>query len=476
MGFRTFRRMRVLAVSLATVTASTTLFAIAGTAGPAAAATGSGCPASKTVGTLPTASNVAASFSNSSRTTTYTFSSLTNENPVGGVPGLIKYCVYPSPSALPTSHTVNATGANGAKWVYATGSKNFAFVRPGGNKTNIPLDGKTTTMGTATWNTLPASQTIILHINDPTACASLFPGSTSATCFVKPSTGPRCTTGDTNVAYNAMPFDVVNCLNPAIGFEATSTSEFGNGVTLASGTGRSLSQLKVDFQSFACQSGHWNTGDCSSAAGSTFDWPITANIYDPNGVGGLTTPIATVTTTQTIPYRPSASGATTCPSTGNPPGQWTAGSQWFNPQAVGGGACQNSIGTVLTFNFPSGTVLPGTVVWTVAFNTSDFGVTPQRPQACNTGPDTNFPGLTDGGCPYDSLNVGDNGNTGGANNPTSHIDNAPYAGTDTTPASAYLSSTWTGAYCDNGAAGTGFLRLDQGCWDGLRPLGEIITN
>ncbi len=184
-----------------------------------------------------------------------------------------------------------------------------------------------------------------------------------------------------------------------------------------------------------------------------------------------------MTTTQTIPYRPSANS--TCPANNGPA---PAGAAWFNPQAVGGGACQNSIGTVLTFSgFTApggGTVssLPNDVVWTVAFNTSDFGVQPQRPQACNTGPDNNFPGLADGGCPYDSLNVGDNGNTGGLNNPTSYIDNAPYAGTDTTPASAYLSSTWTGAYCDNGADGTGFLRLDQGCWDGLRPLGEIITN
>ena len=75
MGFRIFSRIRVLAVSLAAVTATTTLFAIAGTAGPAAAAASSGCPASKTVGTLPTASNVAAGFSNdtTTKTTTYTF-------------------------------------------------------------------------------------------------------------------------------------------------------------------------------------------------------------------------------------------------------------------------------------------------------------------------------------------------------------------------------------------------------------------
>src|SRR5438128_1167687 len=87
---------------------------------------------------------------------------------------------------------------------------------PGGNKTNIPLDGKTTTMGTATWSSLPSSQKIILHIADPTVCASLYGSGTSSTCFVKPSTGPICDQGDSTVAYNAMPFDVVNCLNPGV--------------------------------------------------------------------------------------------------------------------------------------------------------------------------------------------------------------------------------------------------------------------
>jgi hypothetical protein len=439
MGFRTFRRIRVLAASLAAVTATTTLFAIAGTAGPAAAATSNGCPASKTVGTLPTASNVAAGFSNdtTTKTTSYTFSSLTNEKPVGGVPGLIKYCVYPNPATpLPTSHTVTAVGAGGTTWVYGTGSNNFAFVRPGGDKTNIALDGTTgIKMGTATWSTLPTGQTIILHINDPTVCASLFGSGTSATCFVKPSTGPVCDHGDSSVAYNAMPFDVVNCLNPGVAFEANGWNEFGDEVGLA-GTARTLVSLKVDFQSFACQSGHWNTGDCASAAGATFTHPITARIYDPSN---LTTPLATVPVTQTIPYRPSADTSGHC--TGTDAGKW------FNPQAPGGGACQNSIATVLTFTFPAGTTLPDQVIWTVAFNTSTAGYNPIGTATCQTDP---------GGCPYDSLNVGDHS-----------LPNAPYAGTslfDTNGGSAVGSKGQPPSPLGN------FTPDDNG-----RPLGEIIT-
>ena len=65
--------------------------------------------------------------------TTYRFFS-SNENPTGGVPGLMKYCVYPTPSSttLPAIH-VDARGFNNALWVGVKGTKNFGFVRPGGN-------------------------------------------------------------------------------------------------------------------------------------------------------------------------------------------------------------------------------------------------------------------------------------------------------------------------------------------------------
>jgi hypothetical protein len=75
---------------------------------------------------------VGAGFSNSGSTTTYFFSSLTTENPVGGVPGLINYCVYPSPAIQPTSHTVRAQGANGATWIFRASSHAISFVRPAG--------------------------------------------------------------------------------------------------------------------------------------------------------------------------------------------------------------------------------------------------------------------------------------------------------------------------------------------------------
>ena len=447
MGFRTFRRIRVLAVSLTTVTATTTLFAMAGAAGSASAASSNGCPASKTLASLKTANNLTAGFStDSSDVTTYTFASAVAETPVGpGVPGLMKYCVYPTnPVAQPTTTTVLAHGAGGSLWNEGAGSNNFAFVRPGGDKTNIELDGTSTTMGTATWSTVPADQTIILHINDPTVCHDLY-GGTSLTCFVKPG-GPICNLGDTSVAYNAMPFGVENCLNPAIGFEATGTNEFGDAVGLKTGTGRTLNSLIVDFQSYACQSGHWNTGDCSSTAGATFHVPggITAKIYETDSTGtAIGNELATATIDPAIPYRPSASGATICPSTGTPP-QWTAGSMWFNPLAPNGGSCQTSIADKLVFEFSGSISLPDNVIWTVQFNTSTAGYSPIGPASCQADP---------GGCPYDSLNVG--GKT---------YPNAPYAGTDIDVDQAIISQGGTNAP----------LQVQAG-WSDFRPLGEIIT-
>ncbi len=440
MGVKTIGRRCLLAASVTMVIAGTTLFAVVGGVAPASAATSSACPNAKALTNFQTGSNVSAGFSNAGNVTTYTFSSLQNENPVDGVPGLIKYCVYPTPAGAPTEVTPQAIGANGEPWVSRTGPHDFSFVRPDGNPSNIPLDGTSTTMGTAAWSTVPTDQIILLHINDSTVCQGLYGPDSSDTCFVKPSPppppGPDCTHGDTAVAYNAMPFDVVNCINPAVGFEATNTNEFGDEVTLA-GTNRGLVSLQVLFASYACESGHWNTGDCVSTTGDTFDWPITANLYAVADCSGTPCPGAlldSVTQTKTIPYRPSAD-PTNC--TSNP-------AQWFNPLAPGGGACQNNIAKVLTFSFPSGTTLPDTVIWTVAFNTSTSGYVPIGPASCSTGP---------GGCPYDSLNVGAKTYPG-----------APYAGTDVNVDQAFISS----------GGPTAPLEVQSG-WSSNRPLGEIVT-
>lgn len=436
--------------------------AISAAAGPKSSAHSSTCPDSNALASFQTYDNVAAAFANnvSTTTTTYYFFSLANETPIDGVPGLIKYCVYPSSDTPTAAINVEATGANGDLWTSRGGSPDFSFGRPHGNPTNIPLDGGSMRMGTATWDNFPSDQTILLHINDPAVCASIY-GHTSGTCFVKPIPASACNIGDTTVAYNAMPFGAVNCSPPSQAFEATSTSEFGDEVQLAAGAGRKLVSLKVLFSSYGCSAGgHWNLGEsdpCMTTPGATFTHPITANIYAVEDCSGTPCPgtlLATVTQDQTIPYRPSADSAN---CGGTDPNGYEEGSRWFNPFANGGaGGCQYSVSTVLTFIFPTGITLPDNLIWTVAFNTTHYGPSPIGESAsCFS---------TDPGCGYDSLNVGAKTYPG-----------APYAGTDVDPLAAFLSSTWPGGYCDGGADGTGSLRLDADCWNGYRPLGEIIT-
>jgi uncharacterized protein YjdB len=256
-----------------------------------------------------------------------------------------------------------------------------------------------------------------------------------------------CNIGDNTTAYNAIPFGAANCPLTSESFEAQETNELGDEVGLAPGTGRILVSLNVVFASYGCSDrGHWNDGTCVTTPGATFVHPITASVYDCSGTVCPGTLLAKVTQKQTIPYRPSANA--NCPDP----------AQWFNPlNIISLGGCQYSIKVVLTFNFPTPVTLTDQVLWTVAYDTTDFGYNPIGPMPCST--NTIGPG-----CPYDSLNVG-----------TETFPGAPYAGTDIDPTGYFLNSDSDGAYCDSGTNGTGFLRLDTPCRGGLTPLGEVIT-
>jgi hypothetical protein len=270
---------------------------------------------------------------------------------------------------------------------------------------------------------------------------------------------PTCNIGDgpTVAAYNAIPFEGINCFPSLWPFEGGATSEFGDEVGLAAGTGRTLVSLKVLFGSFGCGvSGHWFDGLCNTTPGQTFNLPITANIYAVNDCSGTPCPgmlLATVTRIQNIPYRPSAD-PTNCP--GSPPSPAT---KWFNPSNITspGGACQNGISTVLTFTFAiPGAVpvtLPDQVLWTVAFNTTHYGAMPVgEGAACfSSAP----------GCPYDSLNVG-----------ATTYPGAPYAGTDIDLDGVFINSANPALYC---GLPSGVLGLATPCWPGETPLGEVIT-
>ncbi|MGE5695761.1 MAG: hypothetical protein ACM4D3_11175 [Candidatus Sericytochromatia bacterium] len=433
MRLTVYRRLPTLALGVVSIVVLAALFAIVGPggSGPASAAP-SGCPNLNAIGNFKTATNVAASFSTSGNTTTYTFVSLTNENPTGGVPGLIDYCVYPTnPDKPPTATTVDVK--NPAGWTAVVKKppafNSFSFSRPNGDNTNIPLDGNTTTMGTATWATVP-NQEILLHINDPGVCNILY-GGNPGTCFVKSGNlASVCDKGNMNLAYNANSYGAVNCYTAAQGFECCQTNEFGDAVQLA-GSATGLAKLDVLFASYGCgTSGHWNTGDCVTNSPPNFTVPITAKIYDK----ATLTPIATVNQNVTIPFRPSADNRCTGADAG----------KWFNPDGAGGGRCQNSIGTIITFPL-GGTALPSgvnQVVWTVQFNTTTSGYHPIGASTCS---------VSSGGCGYDSLNVG-----------TTDFLGAPYAGTDLNASTAYSSTQTQPALHE--------ITISEG-----RPLGAITT-
>lgn len=238
---------------------------------------------------------------------------------------------------------------------------------------------------------------------------------------------------DGGATYDSIPNPLPGNL-PSLGFEATSTSEFGNQITFGNGS-RNLHKVTVTMSSWACQSGSATDGTCDTTPGSTFAEPITLNLYNvPNGAtfpkpGGL---IVTMTETFNIPFRPSASlGCTN--------GGW-------------GSSCFFGLATNITFDFDlksQHVKLPDSVVYGIAYNTSDYGAAPQRPQPCNA---------TTTGCPYDSLNVAL------STDPTDLS-----AGSDPNTGTVFWNTSFAPFYCDNGANGLGFFRLDSpgagfGCW------------
>lgn len=404
---------------------------------------------------LETATNVGASVKTNGTVDTYSFESFEKKEVSPGVPGLMKYCVYPDPTvSAPTAVAATYPGwlASKAK----KGANNFSFSRPGGNATNIPYDETSHEVGTATWSTTAPDaeeQTIVLHINDASQCQTLYKGSTAETCFVLPGEPPLgvCEkgTGNTEAAYNSIPIGFPACAPaPSFAFEGNFASEFGDMVE--AGAGGEVEEMIVDFQSYGCAtSGHWNTGNCKTEAPdpSTFTIPggITASIYKENGSGEPVYPAAaTATINPNIPFRPSWD-ETNC--TGENVGKFVGPA----------GVCVNSESVLLHFPFTSGSVSVGEkVFWTVHFNTSNAGYPP-------IGNETECREVGNPGCGYDSLNVG-----------TRTYTNSPYAGAD-------VADT---AWVDFGIVEPGNLETISltcpECGPGLetaadlRPLGEII--
>ncbi|HWG09199.1 MAG TPA: hypothetical protein VN672_09350 [Solirubrobacteraceae bacterium] len=262
----------------------------------------------------------------------------------------------------------------------------------------------------------------------PTRAAKLAAALVTAIASLAIAAGAASASG--TVIYNSMPSPLPGNV-PSQAFEATSTSEFGSEIETA-GASQTRTAVKVGMSSWACQSGGAEDGSCVTAKGAKFEWPVTLHVYTVGPENSVGTLVAAITKTFKMPYRPSAN-ATKCPGNGG----------WWNM-----GHCYHGKAFKIGFML-KGAVLPKPAIIAVAYNTSDYGAEPQRSIAPEGGP-------------YDSLNVALTG--------TATVGSQPQ------PEDAYLDSTWGGAYCDGGTAGTGSFRLDSGCWSGFQPLITVETS
>lgn len=219
--------------------------------------------------------------------------------------------------------------------------------------------------------------------------------------------------------YSTMPSPVPPNV-PSLGYEADSTSEFGQGVQLAGNSGAMLTSADVLMSNWALESTYEAVGTSTG-----FVVPLTLNLYDVgpgNTVGAL---FDSVTTNATIQWRPEASAG--------------CGTAWLAPD----GHCYNGLAQVVTFNL-SNVAAPNQFIYGLAFNTTDYGAHP-----------THVLG------PYDSLNFG---LIGDGINPVT-----PSVGSDLVANSAYWNTSYGPFYGDGGAGGVGTFRLDANAWTGYDP-------
>jgi hypothetical protein len=203
----------------------------------------------------------------------------------------------------------------------------------------------------------------------------------------------------------------------SLGFQATSTSEFGDEVHLAA-PNQVLNTITVTMSDWALYS-DYATDARYGGNSSTWSHPITVNVYSTHlGANGAPdTKLATVTQNVVIPWRPAADP--TCPNGGT---AWRAGD----------GNCYNGVAFNATFDLSSLHVtLPSDVIVGIAYNTQSYGATP----------------MVVGG-PYNSLNVG---------TPTGQT---ATVGNDVSSDQVFWNTSFAGFYTDGGAGGTGTFRRD----------------
>jgi hypothetical protein len=243
------------------------------------------------------------------------------------------------------------------------------------------------------------------------------------------------------VVFNSVP-DTLPGNVPSVGFQATQASEFGDGIKFTPSPKKHLKTVSVVMSVWACGSGQWNLGTCTTTPGATFTHPITLNLYRTDSGGQPGSLIVSQTRTFRFTFRPSTDTAN-C---------GTGATGWYS---ASDDACYNGFAQKIVFNLANRhLVLPNSIVYGIAFNTSGYGDSPYgytTPCALDA--------MT--GCPYDALNVG-------------AAAGVPKRGFDRYPDGTFYDSQTPSQYCDGGAGGVGTFRLDDGCWTGFNPLVRFL--
>jgi hypothetical protein len=152
-------------------------------------------------------------------------------------------------------------------------------------------------------------------------------------------------------------------------------------------------------------------------AGGTVDSrKFTLNLYDVGAGDTVGSVIATQTISAFIPWRPEPTPGTCAPGNNND----YQGSD---------GQCYSGSNSTVTFDF-SGTTVPDSIIYGLAYNTTDHGYNP-----------TGVPG------PYESLNF-------------SLSTDPPTVGSNPLPDTAYWNTSYGPFYADGGTAGVDIFRQD----------------
>ena len=163
------------------------------------------------------------------------------------------------------------------------------------------------------------------------------------------------------VVYDSIP-DPLPPAYSSLGFQATSTSAFGDYIQLGGGN-RIITEITVGLTNWACENWEAGANPCVTTPGSTFDHPITLSLFEVDNSGA--TPavgdlITTVTEDKTIPFRPSAN-AEEC-----------GDNRWYSDVTE---TCYNGFNTTVTFDGLN-ELVSNDIIVSIAYNTQSYGAAP----------------------------------------------------------------------------------------------------